>query len=143
MSGAKIVDYDQLFPGRFLKAGEFDGKKVTLTISEIEIEALPQDKGGDKDKGIISFAETKKKLVLNRTNGECFKAMWGRKLADWIGKRVTLFPDTWNGELAVRVYGSPDIRADMDVEIRLPKRKPLQKTLRLTGVAAREPGAEG
>jgi hypothetical protein len=121
----KIVDYDQLFPGRFMKAGEFQGQDVTLTVTDVEIEDLPQDKGADKPRGILSFRETKKKLVLNRTNGECIKGMFGRNVQDWMGKRITFFPSEWNGEPAIRVKGSPELKQAMDVEVRLPKRKPI------------------
>jgi hypothetical protein len=126
------LDYDQLFPGRFLKAGEFVGKDVTLTIAAIDLEELPQDKGGDKTRGIISFRETQKKLVLNRTNGECFKGMWGRDTGNWVGKRVTLYPAEWNGEPCIRVKGSPDLEKPLEVEVKLPKRKPITMKMQVT-----------
>jgi hypothetical protein len=129
----KLVDYDQLYPGRFIKAGDFQGKDVTLTIANIEVEELAQDKGGDKPKGVLSFKETKKKLVLNRTNGECIKGMFGRTLANWIGKRVTFYPAPWNGEIAVRVKGSPDLEAPVAVEVRLPRKRPTTTTMQVTG----------
>lgn len=132
----KIVDYDQLFPGRFMKAGEFQGRDVTLTVTNIELEDLPQEKGGDRARGIISFRETKKKLVLNRTNGECIKGMFGRNVQDWIGKKVTFFPSEWNGEPCIRVKGSPELSASMDLEVKLPKRKPLKMRMQVTGKKA-------
>lgn len=111
------MDFDKLYPARFMKAGEFEGRDVTLTISDVKVEELESVKG-KKGKGIISFEKTPKELVLNRTNGECIKAMFGRDTANWIGKRVTLFPasitDSFTGDpiLAIRVRGSPDIDAD-------------------------------
>lgn len=129
----KVVDYDQLFPGRFMKAGEFQGKDVTLTVTDVDIEDLPQDKGPDKPRGILSFRETKKKLVLNRTNGECIKGMFGRNPQEWIGKRITFYPAEWNGEPAIRVKGSPEMSEQMDVEVRLPKRKPIVMKMQVTG----------
>jgi hypothetical protein len=125
----KSLDYDQLFPGRFLKAGEFLGRSVTLTISGITLEDLPQETGGTKARGIIAFVETKKSLVLNRTNGEAFKAMWGRDTGAWVGKRVTLYPAPWNGDVAIRVQGSPDLEADLDFELKLPRKRPLAMRL--------------
>ncbi len=47
--------------------------------------------------------------MLNRTNGECLKAMFGRDTGEWIGKRVTLYPAEYQGETAIRVKGSPDM----------------------------------
>ncbi len=119
----KPVDWDQLYPGRFLKAGEFMGRKVTLTIADVELDEL-EGNTGKKVKGIISFRETTRQLALNRTNGICLKAMFGRKLAEWAGKRVTLFPGNWNGEECIRVWGSPDIAKDEEIVIDLPRKKP-------------------
>lgn len=133
------MDYDQLFPGRFLKSGEFQGKDVTLTVAGIRLEELPQDQGGTRTRGIISFKETKRELVLNRTNGESIKAMFGRKTGDWIGKRITFYPapyhDSFSGEqgTAIRVRGSTDIEKDVRFELRLPKRRPVPMVMRALG----------
>jgi hypothetical protein len=129
----KKLDYDELFPGRFLKAGEFKGKDYTLTIVSIRLEELPQDKGGQRIRGVIGFKETKKELVLNRTNGECLRGMWGRDTSAWIGKRVTLYPAPYDGDVAIRVKGSPDLEAPMMVEVKLPRKKPRQVQMQVTG----------
>lgn len=133
------MDFDKLFPGRFLKSGEFDGKDVSLTIKGIRLEDLPQDGGGTRTRGIVSFQETPKELVLNRTNGECLKAMFGRNTGAWIGKRVVFFPapfiDPFTREkgTAIRVRGSFDIERDITFDLRLPMRKPQRVTLRALG----------
>jgi hypothetical protein len=49
----KPVDWDELYPGRFIKAGEFKGKKPTLTIKDVDVESLAGDDGKEKVKGII------------------------------------------------------------------------------------------
>jgi hypothetical protein len=138
---AKGLDYDLLFPGRFMKAAEFKGRDVTLTISKIRIEELPQDKGGDKPKGIITFNETKKELVLNRTNGECIKAMFGRDTGEWIGKHVTFYPASMGasefGALAIRVRGSPDIAQAVVFDLKLPRKSARSVTLAATGKGRR------
>ena len=129
----KGLDFDILFPGRFVKAGDLKGKDQTLEISAVRIEELPQDKGGTRVKGIIAFKGAKKEWVLNRTNGEALKAMWGRDTGDWIGKRVTLFPAMYDGDLAVRVRGSPDLKADVEFELKLPRKRPQKVTLIAVG----------
>lgn len=125
----KPVDFDQLYPGRFIKAGELLGKKVTLTITDVDVEDLMGEDNKPKAKATLTFKETEKQMVMCKTNGICIKAMFGKKLSDWVGKRVTIFPDTWNGEPCIRVWGSPDIERDMDVEIALPRRRPFKKTM--------------
>lgn len=162
------MDFEALFPGRFIKAAEFKGREVTLTISALDLVDLPQDTGPEKARGVISFRESKKQWVLNRTNAVCLKEMFGRETDAWLGKRVTLYPAqaSFGRErvLAVRVKGSPDIAAPVDAEIKLPRRKPVQMRLVPTGkkqgsapaaapiadeeadaifAAEREPGAEG
>lgn len=131
------MDFDQLYPGRFLKAGDFKGKDVTLTITGVTIEKLPQNTGGERVRGILAFDKTEKQLVLNRTNGECIKAMFGRDTDKWIGKRLTLFPmdmgDSSFGDLAIRVRGSPDLAQDVSFELRLARKKPVTKTMERTG----------
>lgn len=135
------MDAALLHPSRFLKSQEFNGKDVTYTIASIVLETLEDTSGSKKRKGLIGFAETEKLLVINRTNSECMKAMWGRETDNWLGKRVTLFPDPFKdqttGEMttAIRVRGSPDIDADITTTISLPRKKPFQKKLLRTGKA--------
>lgn len=136
------MDFDQLFPGRFLKSGLFQGKDVTLVIANVRTEELPDDKGGKKVKGIISFVGKTLELVLNRTNGESIKAMFGRKTEKWIGKRVTFWPapytDNMTGEVstAIRVRGSPDIDGNITFELKLARKKAAPVTLLKTTVGA-------
>lgn len=130
-------DYDELFPGRFLKSGQFKGKDVTLTISGVRLEDLPQENGQPRTRGILAFEKTKLELVLNRTNGECLREMFGRNTDNWIGKRVTFYPATIHAfgatETAIRVRGSPDLEKDMSIDIQLPRKKPIRATMKKTG----------
>lgn len=128
----KGLDFDQLFPGRFLKASIFAGHDVTLTIANVRIEDLPSETGGTKVKGILSFEGKKLELVLNRTNGEAIKAMFGRDTGEWIGKRVTFYPATFNGEPCIRVRGSPDLSEPLDYELKLPRKRPQRQRLLVT-----------
>ncbi len=120
----KPVDWDELYPNRFLKAGELGEKKVTLTIRDVNLEELIGD-NGPKIKGAVSFDGTPNQLPLNNTNGTCHTAMFGRKVPGWVGKRITLFADKWNGEPAVRVWGSPDLEEDKQITVALPRRRPI------------------
>lgn len=128
MARKKPQTFDQLYPGRFLKAGSFNGKKVTLTIKDADLEEL-EGEDGKKSKAIISFVETPLQLVACKTNGLCVKEMFGQVLADWVGKKVILFPSKWNNEDCIRVWGSPDIKREFDITVRLPRRKPFQMTM--------------
>lgn len=131
----KPVDWDEMYPGRFLKVGELKGKQVTLKISDVDLEALVGDKG-EQTKGVLSFEKTPKKLALNKTNGICIREMFGRKLPEWIGKRITLFPSQWNGEDCVRIWGSPDIEADKEIVVQLPRKRPIKMVMHKVGAPA-------
>lgn len=144
------MDYDELFPGRFLKSGELKGRDVTLKIANVATEELPDARGVKTNKagervrvrGIVAFEKTEKQLVLNKTNGECIKAMFGRNTDDWIGKRVTFYPATVDafGEetQAIRVRGSPDLAQDLTAELKLGQKTRTAK-LRRTGTATPKP----
>lgn len=138
---AKPVTYDELYPGRFLKAGELRGKKVTLTIADVDLEELEGEDGKKKAKATMSFRETEKQMVMCKTNGICCKTMFGTELAKWIGKRVTIFPGEWNGEPAIRVWGSPDIERDIDLQVSLPRRRPFTMKMHKVGAPAKPPAA--
>lgn len=125
----KPTNYDELYPGRFLKAGLFKGKKVTLTIKDVDLEELEDNTGKPKAKAILSFVERPMELVMCKTNGLCIRAMFGKELANWKGKRITFFPGQWNGEECVRVWGSPDLKQEQTVQIELPRRKPFPMVL--------------
>jgi hypothetical protein len=137
------MDASLLNPSRFIKSQAFAGREPTLRIKEVRVEELEDNKGAKKLKGIIAFNEIPKEWVLNRTNVECLKAMWGRETDDWIGKRVTLFAapyhDNTTGEetTCVRVRGSPDIEKTMKVTITLPRKKAFDMTMTKTAEGAK------
>lgn len=134
------MDASLLTPSRFIKSEEFLGKDVTYTITRVVLDKL-EGRKGTQTKGIVFFSETDKGWVLNRTNVECLKGMWGRETDHWLNKRVTLYPepmrDSFTGEdiTGIRVRGSPDLDADTTVSIQLPQKKPVQKKLLRTGKA--------
>lgn len=148
----KPISFDELYPGRFLKAADLRGQHVTVRIADVALDELEGEKG-TKVQGIIFLHNTDKQIVLNRTNGLCLKAMFGKTLSDWIGKRVTIKPDTTklgrDTVDCIRIHGSPDIERDMVVSITLPRRKPFDMTMHAVRKDApadagtvREPGSD-
>ena len=86
-----------------------------------------------------------KGLVLNRTNGECIKAMFGRDVDKWRGKRITLCVGSFNDEPCIRIRGSPDIAEPVTFDLKLPKKKPkrtrMERTTLVRTANAPAPGA--
>ena len=60
-----MVNIHNVFPSKYLKAGDLDGHAVAVTISHIAMEEVGQ---GDV-KPVLFFAGKEKGLVLNKTNG--------------------------------------------------------------------------
>jgi hypothetical protein len=83
-----------LFPSQYIKHVELKGKDVTLTIKRVELGEL-QVRGKDEKKrrGVIWFEETPKKMVLNRANAETIVKLYGKFTGEWVGRRITLYPD--------------------------------------------------
>jgi hypothetical protein len=128
------LTYESAFPGRFLKAALFEGKHVTLTIEKAFMETLEGERGKE-NKLILAFEGKTMQLVCNKTNAFCLKEMFTNKVAAWVGKRVVFYPtDTNFGPKkvdCVRIFGSPDIAADVEVTARI-GRKNFKATLHKT-----------
>lgn len=125
------------FESTFVSAVEFGGSEPTVTIESLTIEELEGDKGIQK-RWICRFVGKTKGWVVNRTNAELMAALFGSTdTTDWIGKRVTLGAEmVYMGNTPVpgiRVKGSPDLKAPMDVKLKLPKKKAV--TVRLMPTA--------
>lgn len=112
------MDYEKLFPGRFIKSADLGSSNIHLEIAAVRSEEID-----GKPKAILSFEGTKKEMVMNRTNAESIKLMFGRETDDWIGRRITVFAatisDPFNGGTtkAIRVLGSPDITKRQEATI--------------------------
>lgn len=117
-----------MFKGDFISAVEFNGKEPTMTIADVRLVSMEDEKTkGSKDKGTVFFKEQSRGWVLNKTNAICLAAMFGEETAAWNGKRVTLKsqdvkfgPDTVPG---IRIVGSPDLKEKLSVEVKLPKKR--------------------
>lgn len=132
----EFTSFDQLFPGRFLKAGLLNGQPVTYTIKNITREELEGEKGPEP-KIVMAFDETPLALVLAKVNAVAVKAMFGADVQQWIGKRVTLYGTTAimplptrKNEPCIRVYGSPDITEEIRCEWTPPRRRPIIQILK-------------
>lgn len=136
------MDAALLHPSRFLHSQEFKGKDVTLTITKIDLEELEDENQKKKMKGVISFGESPKLLVINRTNSDCLKGMFGRETDAWVGKRITFYPApffnnfTKEHTTCIRVRGSPDLKEATTVTVALPRKKAVQVKMAKTSAAA-------
>ena len=129
------LTWEALNSGEYLSAADFMGHRVTKRIASIEKCDFEMDDGTHKSKGVVEFADTDKKWVLNTTNIQLLKAMFPT-VDGAIGKRVTLAPEkvqfgreTVEG---IRVVGSPDIDGDVTATVKLPRKKATTRVLSRT-----------
>ena len=75
------------FPGRFLKAADLNGRKLTLTIKAVRLEEV----GDDPSRVVVYFKEEDRGLVLNKTNFSAIEEFTGQDDTDnWAGHRLVL-----------------------------------------------------
>lgn len=89
---------DLMFPNRYLKAANLQGKDVTLTIKKVQIEELKRTDGTADRKPIVYFEEMAKRagddskvLVLGKTTAMQIAASHGKRTDSWAGKKITLY----------------------------------------------------
>ena len=136
--------FEQAYPGRFVSAKQLPADRpITVTIADVIVEQLEGEKGKEA-KVIATFRERSKttgaplQLVLAKINAQCVVAMFGKRIADWYGKRLALYATDklmpypgakGDDRFCVRVWGSPDIERDMSIQIKMPRRQPITVTL--------------
>lgn len=134
-------------PGKYLKVNVLRGHDVTLEIERVGRREIEDEQTGKpKVEGYVVFKRTPKMeaaqtpnfLTLNKTNGMALAAMFGDKVSDWVGKRVTLMPSRdlgLGGKMVdcIRFRGSPDIDHPVTYTRKRQKRKPETFTAVPTG----------
>jgi len=82
-----MTTIDQMFPSRFLRSADLNGKALRVTIAGLKRE----DVGGE-DKYILSFTNGTKALILNKTNAKAIGKALGNETNNWAGKDILLVP---------------------------------------------------
>lgn len=104
------MELANIFPSKYIKAADLQGREATVTIDRAEIETL-----GDDRKLVLYFKGKEKGLVTNRTNADRIAHLYGSNTDSWIGRQIILFCDMVNfqGRVveAIRVRG-PVVRND-------------------------------
>ena len=85
------VSYDDMFPSKFWKAEDLEGKTMKVTISSLDQELMRDG----TTKFVLSFAGQKKGLVLNKTNGKALSIAFGKDSGGWPGKEIEGNMSSW------------------------------------------------
>jgi hypothetical protein len=87
------TEFDDIYGSRFLAATDLKGA-VTATIERIEYEQFTRPNQPTRTKAVAYFRNGKKGMVINKTNAATMASAFGKKFPDWVGKRVTIKPET-------------------------------------------------
>lgn len=88
------MDYRKCFDEKWLKCFDLDDKDFVVTIVRAEAGTLKDTKGQTTRKPVVWFKGWPKPLALNKTNGALIAGIYGNDMANWIGKRITIYPTT-------------------------------------------------
>jgi hypothetical protein len=83
---------DDVFPSKYLKHTDLQGKPAAATIESAVLETLKSPHGKTQDKIVLYFAGTKKSLPLNVTNFDAVADICGADTDDWPGCQIVLYP---------------------------------------------------
>ncbi len=95
---------DDVFPSRTLKAADLGGRKIKLTIANVEMEKM-----GDDMKPVMYFKGKEKGLVLNKTKAAVLTAAFGGETDNWYGKEIAIYPAkvAYNGQMVDSINVEP------------------------------------
>ena len=74
-----------IFPSKYIKADDLQGRDIPVTIDHADIEKL-----GDDAKLILYFRGKEKGMVCNKTNFNRIAYLYGDETDDWPGKDIVL-----------------------------------------------------
>lgn len=78
----------RMLAGSSFKAADLNSGPITLTIKGVKAREFD-----GKEKGVLSFEETSKELILNATNTNIVCDLYGEQDVDLIGQRIELYQD--------------------------------------------------
>lgn len=107
----------EMFPTRWLKAGDLNGRAFALTITAARIEELYNPRTRQEEpKIVVSFHAARKELICNKTQLLAIAAITGEDETDnWQGHSITLSAGTApNGQPTIIISPPPDPEATIE-----------------------------
>jgi hypothetical protein len=97
-----MPDYDEMFPSKYMKATDLDGKEFRVTISGLRSEKVVDT---EPEKWILYFQGSDRGMVLNQTNGATLMTAYGKNTDGWINQAVILYAEmtSYQNKMGLRV----------------------------------------
>ena len=81
------MNINTVYPSKYLRAADLQGKEAKVVISHITMEEFDGD-----PKPVAYFMGKQKGVALNKTNSTNIASAYGPETDDWTGKPVILYP---------------------------------------------------
>lgn len=110
-----MANIDELYPSKYIKAGDLKGQDVAVVITSQTIEEVGKT---EEKKPVLWFEGKQKGLILNRTNANVIGKAFGRETGAWAGKSIVLYPTQteFGGEMVDAVRIRPPAAPEMALE---------------------------
>jgi hypothetical protein len=86
-----VDDYRAYYDSKVLRVWHLEGREKSFTIAKVTRVTL-ESRDGIKKQPLVHFMGVPLPLALNKTNGASIEHLYGRKVSEWVGKRITLYP---------------------------------------------------
>ena len=111
---------DEVFPSKYLKASDLNGKPLVVAIEKAPLEVLKSPEGKEEAKTVLYFRGLRKVLPLNRVNWDSVADIAGDDTDTWPTASLELFPS--KTQMAGKTVDCIRIRPPAQRE--LPRAKP-------------------
>jgi hypothetical protein len=106
---------NEVFPSKYLKASDLNGKPIVVTIESAPLEVLKNPEGKKQHKTVLYFKGADKALPLNLSNWDAVAEICGEDTDDWPGGKIELYvtktPMGGNFVDCIRVREPQDVAA--------------------------------
>ncbi len=133
------MSFDDLYPGRFYKAGNLHAPltaKIERVYHDFELQKQNKKKSPPV---VLTLAGHTREVVACKTVGVCLRELFGNDVNGWVGRTVSLYagkveiPGKYHGQPAIRVYGSPELTEERTIVVAFAGKPPFTVVLRATG----------
>ena len=110
------MNINDVFPSKYLKASDLQGKAVKVVIDKVTIEKM-----GEDNKPVLYFKGKDKAMALNKTNAQMIAAHYSPETNGWLGKEIKLYAGkvNFNGQMvdSLKVEVVPQVADGPDDEL--------------------------
>ena len=83
----------EVYPSKWLRADDLQGRSVTVVISACSLEAVRQRDGSEQKRLVLSMKAKEKRFILNKTQARTMADLAGTEhFSEWPGAVVVLSP---------------------------------------------------